>query len=233
MGETDRFCLLLTEHHGRIAARANGVRRLLSRRGSGLLPLHHISVVCENHSFGLSIASALVLEPHDPVWKNPYAFSCAQQGIELLLKLTEEGLPVPQIFHLTCEFVAACSSSAPASLPPVFTLKLLSMLGLCPSLTHSSVDHRPFRSGESVVFSRQRGGLVRLSDDPSGLRLSLSILDFFRTVESLPLPELSRSTSGCLPELLAFTHSLTGSQLGLSLRTPEVSLAISSGVTPS
>ncbi len=232
VGETDRFCLLLTEQHGRIAARANGVRRLLSRRGSGLLPLHHVNVVCETHSFGFSIASAHAVHTHAPVWQHPHAFSCAQQGIELLLHLTEEGLPIPQVFHLTCEFIAACSLSSSAALPPVFTLKLLTMLGLCPSLMHSCTDHRLLKSFESVVFSRQHGGLVCIADDPAGLRLSPAVVDFFKTVDTLPLAELSMAATPLLPELTTFVHCLTGSQLGLSLRAADVSLAMSSGVTP-
>ncbi len=232
MGETDRFCLLLTEHHGRVAARANGVRRLLSRRGSGLLPLHHISIVCDLHSFGLSIVSSASLHSHAQSWQDPHAFSCAQQGIELLLKLTEESSPMPQVYFLTCDFIDACALQNPARFPPLFTLKLLSMLGVSPSLTHSSIDHRPLPTEGTIVFSHRLGGLVDRRDDPAGVRLSPDLLHLFHTLEKCSLPAIPDLSRSLLAELTMFVHCLTGSQLGLSLRAPDVSLAMSSGVTP-
>lgn len=232
VGETDRFCLLLTEHHGRIAARAGGVRRLLSHRGGALLPLHRISVVCELHSFGVTIASVVCLDAHARSWKNPQAFACAEQGIELLLKLTEDGLPMPQIYRLTSEFLSACSTENIRCLSPVFTLKLLSMLGLCPSLTHSSIDHAALNTDETIVLSRTLGGLVTRADDPVGMCLSKSLLDFFRIHEALPMTRIPILSNALLDELLRFVQGLLGSQLGLSLKAPGVSFAMSSAVTP-
>ena len=42
VGEADRFCIVLTKERGRIAARARGVRKLTSKMGGSLLPLHHV-----------------------------------------------------------------------------------------------------------------------------------------------------------------------------------------------
>lgn len=227
VGETDRFCLLFTKHHGRIAARANGVRRLSSRRGAGLLPLHRISVVCELHSFGLTVASAVCLDAHASSWSTPLSFSCAEQGIELLLQLTDEGVPMQTVYDLTDEFIDACGLPNAASFPPLFHLRLLSMLGLCPSLTHSCIDHHCFREGEDIVFSSRHGGLVRRSDDASGMRLSPAFLGFLRTQEAKTLRECSAMPDTLFSELSRFVQGLLGSQLGSSLKSSAVCLAMS------
>src|SRR6185369_14277547 len=125
VGETDRFCILLTRDHGRVAARATGVRRLLSRRGGGLLPLHRVSVTCETHSFGMVIAGSSCLDAHAAVWQDPQAFACAEQGTELLLRFIEDGEPVADVYRLTSAFIRSCSGPHAALLPPLFTLKLL------------------------------------------------------------------------------------------------------------
>ncbi len=232
VGETDRFCLLLTEKFGRIAARANGVRRLLSRRGSGLLPLHRVSVVCELHSFGCTIVSASCLDAHARSWENPSAFACAEQGIELLLKLTEEGPPMPRVYRLTSDFLAACSLPHVHCFPPLFTLKLLSILGLCPSLTHSSADHASLDDGEQVVLSRRFGGLVSLADDPAGIRLSVPLVGILRNCQGISFADVPVFSDALLAELTRFVQGLLGSQLGLSLKAPGIRFAMSSAVTP-
>ncbi|MSR67629.1 DNA repair protein RecO [Candidatus Peribacteria bacterium] len=232
VGETDRFCLLLTEKYGRIAARANGVRRLLSRRGSGLLPLHRVAVVCELHSFGCTAVSASCLDAHTQIWKNPAAFACAEQGIELILQLTEEGPPMPNVYRLTSDFLTACSFAQVQSFPPIFTLKLLSILGLCPSLTHSSADHRPFSPHEQIVLSRRFGGLTTLGDDPTGIRLSMPLAHVLRHCAELPFVDIPAFSDIFLDELLRFVQGLLGSQLGVSLKVPCVRRSMSSAVTP-
>lgn len=233
VGETDRFCILLTRDHGRIAARATGVRRLLSRSGSGLLPLHRVSVICEAHSFGLVIALATCIDPHVESWRDPHTFACAQQGVELLLKLVEDGEPLPEVYHLTRTFLAACGGPHVASLPSVFALKLLQLLGLCPSLTHSVVSHRPLCAGDRVVYSLRSGGLATAAEDAGGMCLSPRLSEMLRSLDALPLAQPCEIPMPLSDDLTRFVHCLLGSQLGgAELAAPGVSFSISAGVTP-
>ena len=233
VGEADRFCILLTRDHGRVAARATGVRRLLSRSGSGLLPLHRVSVTCEAHSFGMVIASVTCIDPHAESWRDPYTFSCAQQGIELLLRLIEDGEPLPEVYRLTRTFLAACTRPYAQDLPSVFAIKLLQLLGSCPSFTHSSVSHRPLAACDQVVYSLRSGGLATVAEDAGGMRLSPAFSEWLRSMDALSFQQplqLSTSLSG---DLTRFVHCLLGSQLGSSvLVAPGVSVSISAGVTP-
>lgn len=201
VGETDRFLVLLTRRHGRMTARVAGARRLQSRRGRGLLPLHKISCTWEEHSFGCSVTAAECLSAHDHVWRDPHAFSAASQGIELVLKVTEDGYPLPEIFALTDDFLSACDAGRPTSVSLLYTLKLLDQLGYLPSASTAPAH-----------LSRE---LFRVIDD-------------VRTMPFASAPTLAHLED----ELAAFVSSLLGSQLGVTLKSLPVSLALSSAVTP-
>lgn len=203
VGETDRFCVLLTRTHGRMTMRASGVRRLLSRRSGGLLPLHRISVTWQKHSYGNLISSAQCLDANDGAWRDPHTFSCAGEGIELLLKLTEDGLALPEVYDLTAEFLRACGGEHSPAVAHLYALKLLQLLGFLPSAATA-----PGRA-------------------PSA---KLAIL--IDAAETLPFTESSCMDAQLTGELSGFVSSLLGNQLGVSLRAAPVSLAISSGVTP-
>lgn len=133
VGETDRFCVLLTRSHGRITVRAPGARRALARRTRGLLPFHLVSVTWAEHSFGNTVTAAECLDAHRGSWDDPHAFSCAAQGVELLLKLTEDGLSMPDVHDLTNDFLRACDGPHPPTVLFFYALKLLKLLGYLPA----------------------------------------------------------------------------------------------------
>ncbi len=201
VGETDRFVVLLTRTHGRMTARATGARKLLSHRGRGLLPLHRISVTWEQHSFGNTVTAAECLDAHAAAWSDPHAFSCAAQGIELLLKLTEDGYPLPEAYQITSDFLAACSGPHSPSVAALYALKLLKIFGYLPS--------------GATAPARTSPRLMKLID----------------ASETLPFASAGRMAQ-LEGELASFLSSLLGSQLGVSLKSLPVSLAMSSGVTP-
>ncbi len=146
VGETDRFCILLTKENGKVAARAQGVRRLTSKRGGGLLPMHRSSVTLEQHSFGYVVTAATCLDPHTRTWNNPHSFGSAARGIELVLTLIEEGVTLSDVYDLTSTFLSSCGPRHSSLLVPVFTCKLLSFLGFFPSVTHSLFGDTPLSS---------------------------------------------------------------------------------------
>ncbi len=232
VGETDRFCIVLSKSRGRVAVRAVGARRLLSRRANGLLPLHRVMMTCEMHSFGVTVTSVSCLDPHRLSWCDPHAFSCTEQGIELLLRLTEDAQHIEGLYELTCEFVAACATLSPAQVPPLFALKLLDLLGLFPSVTHSSLSHHPFASGDRVRFSQRLGGLVSQQEDPAGFSISSELLALLQRLPSSSLHDVPRCSTELLSELVHFVHCLLGNQLGAGLKAPDIAFALSAAVTP-
>lgn len=202
VGEADRFCVLLTRGSGRVMVRATGARKVQSRRGRGLLPMHRINVTWQQHSFGNAVTATECLEAHSDTWRDAARFSCAAQGIELLLTLTEDGLDMPDVYDLTAEFLRACGSTVPTVALRLYTLKLLKLLGYLPSAHSTPVPLSP--------------AFIQLLDSLDSVCL---------TDNTVPGSELS-------VEIGRFLQGLLGSQLGVSLKSPEVRLRISSAVTP-
>ncbi|MBI3331622.1 DNA repair protein RecO [Candidatus Peregrinibacteria bacterium] len=134
IGEADRFCILLTRERGRMAVRAKAVRKLQSRMGGTLLPLRHVRVHAKEWSGGFLVTSAVpVSESHA---RDLGSFSQAEQGMELLLGLLEDGEPLPEVFDLTVELLAHRAVDRVVMLG--FILRLLHLLGFLPE---SSNDH--------------------------------------------------------------------------------------------
>lgn len=235
VGETDRFCILLTKEHGKIVARAQGVRRLTTRRGSGLLPLHRTAITVEKHSFGSTISHAQCLSSFRETWNDASAFGAAHRGIELLLKLTEEGVPLVDVYELSVDFLSACHASSqgvfPTALVPLFSLKLLDLFGLLPSVHLSCVSHVRL-SEDDVVYSSTRGGFCTKREDPSGLRLSPAVYHILRSLDRCVLSSVRPCDARMVDDLDRLVQGFVGSQLGASLVAPSVSVAITSGVTP-
>lgn len=235
VGETDRFCVLLTKHHGKIVARAQGVRRLQTRRGSGLLPLHQTSLTLEKHSFGFVIKHAECLSAFEGAWSDPVAFSTAMRGVELLVKLIQDDAPLEDVYTLTLDFLSACHRSHgaefPMALAPLFSLQLLDVLGLLPAVHVSCVSHVRL-SEDHIVFSPTRGGFCTLHEDPSGQRLSSAVYHILLSLHRCALLNVRPCALSIVDELDRLVQGFVGSQLGSSLVAPLVSLAISSGVTP-
>ena len=231
VGESDRFCILLTENYGRVAARGSGVRRMKSRRAAGLMPLHRIHLTCELRSAGLTISAVTCLDNYSNSWRDPETFFCAEHGIETVLKLTEEGTPLPEIYALTNIFLRACKKPDSRITVTLFQLKLLSILGSLPSATHSAVSHLPFKPGEPIVLSRF-GGLSLKAEEKSGMRVSPELSSIIAGVGEMDLQNPPVMPKPILKELERFVQGLLGSQLGVELKSPRVGLAMSELVRP-
>ncbi len=203
VGETDRFCVLLTRERGKMVARIAGARKLTSRRGRGLLPLHRVSVTWDEHSYGNAITASQCIDAHPLAWKDAHAFSCAAEGIELLMKFTEDGVSLTEVYDLTAEFLAGCGTENAKTVGQLYALKLLKILGYMPHTDRSSSSPLP-------------ASMIRL----------VNALD---TLSLTSPPEISAPTS---KDITRFLQLIVGSEFGTVLKAPAVSLCISSGVTP-
>lgn len=131
VGEADRLCIMLTKERGRLAMRARAVRKLGSRMGALLLPGRRLIVdMREDGSYATVVAARLNGDVVD--LSHPSTFAVAQQGIELLLLLTEDGDPLPDVFDALFQFLHACGAGASRALLP-FQLRVMHVLGLLPS----------------------------------------------------------------------------------------------------
>ncbi len=231
VGETDRFCVLLTQANGKIAARGQGVRRLTSKRGGGLLPFHRSFVTLEHHSFGHVVTAATCIDSHSAAWKDPRAFGSAARGIELVLRCTEEGVELPELYNLVISFLSACTPGHSDLLVSVFTCRLLSIFGLFPSVTHSALGDR-LLAPSITVFHPDRGSFGVPTDSMGGLTVSPPTLALLQDIDSLSLASLPVVSASTAFEFEQITQGVLGSQLGASLVSPPVSLALSSTLTP-
>jgi hypothetical protein len=127
VGEADRFCILFTRDHGRIAARASAARKPGSRLGGVLLPFQRVEVELREWHNGYVITGAR----RHPACRRTgelEQFLAASEITELLLMLLEEGEAAPELFESIAE---GLRSTDPSPLP--HTVRILHLLGHMPS----------------------------------------------------------------------------------------------------
>lgn len=129
VGEADRLCILFTREEGRKAAKARSVRKTGSRLGGSLLPFKHVTVELSESDTHVAVTGAVDRADLPDVLGNFDAFLRLQQGVELLLMLTEDNEPIPGVFDLLLQFIAL--STRPDVLLP-FHLRLMHLLGFLP-----------------------------------------------------------------------------------------------------
>lgn len=131
VGEADRLCIVLTKERGRIAARARAVRKLGSRMGSLLLPGRRVTLDVRVDGKSTTIEAAR-LNGDIADLSDASSFAAAQQGIELLLLLTEDDEPLPEVFNLLFQFLHATAVDPARAMAP-FQLRLFHLLGFLPA----------------------------------------------------------------------------------------------------
>ena len=147
VGEADRYVVLFTKERGRLALRARAVRKLKSRMGGALIPFHHVRVAVKKTSAGNIAAGAAPVSINDQ--SSLRTFADASQGFEVLLRLVQDGEPLPAVFNASIAFLKACAEEVPhASL--AYTFRLLDILGLLPA--EAELVGREALSGEEREF---------------------------------------------------------------------------------
>lgn len=144
VGEADRYCLLFTLEAGKKAARARGVRKPGSRMGGSLLPFRRVRLQITEGRAGALITSVADARMTMPATAGFAAFMRLSQAADIVLALTEDGEPLPGVFHLLEQFlVLSTDESNPL---PAFVLRLLHLLGLLP-LTEEDARFRRLSPG--------------------------------------------------------------------------------------
>lgn len=133
IGEADRFCTFFTREAGKRVARARGVRKIRSRKAGMLLPLRHVRVELRESSGHFSVTSVEDIDARAERAVHFTSFAQIAEGVELLLRLTEDDEPLPSVFDLLLQFRDVCGDLPGPVLP--FQLQLLHLLGLLPVTT--------------------------------------------------------------------------------------------------
>ena len=144
IGEADRFCILFTKEYGRMAARAKSVRKMTSRLGGILLPLRCVRLELHQSDHSLTITSGQI-DGEAEAFREYGSVLSLQQGIELLLALTQDEEPLEDVFDLLQQFVGASAYST-STLLAAFQLRLLHLLGVLPAVR----DDMRFRNLDPV-----------------------------------------------------------------------------------
>jgi len=135
VGEADRFLVLLTREKGRLTARARGVRKLGSRLGGTLLPLHAVTVEIHESSSSRTITSAVLMaSAGEPSFAR---FLMGTEASELLLSLLEDEEPVPEIFDNLRQLLTLPFPQPQHLLS--FCIRTLSLLGVLAETTNTDV----------------------------------------------------------------------------------------------
>ena len=130
VGDADRFCICLTREHGRIAARAKGVRKMGSHMGGCLLPFHRVMLDITESSAGFIVTGAQLARGFPPT-ADIRSFAAAHEATELVIALLQEEDPLPEVFDALETFLAE-HLDAPEAAYQAFTFHLLFLLGFLP-----------------------------------------------------------------------------------------------------
>jgi hypothetical protein len=155
VGEADRYCVLLTKEKGRVAARANGVRKLTSRMGGSLTPFQPVRVELKESGAGWMITGVQPLRTAEEA-SSMTAFTLRAQGAELLLRLLQDEEEFPSIYQTTVAFFTACNQDIPHVLL-AYTIRLLHLLGLLPD-DDGILLTDDFLPGEAEFLQASRAG---------------------------------------------------------------------------
>lgn len=175
VGEADRFCILFTRQRGRLAARARGVRKPMSRMGGSLLPFSHVRLDLVETERSMTVTSASCFG--EPMRYGEYdVFTRLQRGADLALQMTEDDEPLPQVFDLLVSYFHA-AGMCDATIP--FTLCLLHLLGFLPAREEDlRFSKLPLAAKEFVLrCTREQGVDVLCAEVPDASTLS-RFIDF-------------------------------------------------------
>ncbi len=217
VGEADRFCILFSKEYGRFAARVAGIRRPLSRRGSGtLLPFHRVVLECSESKVGYIIEQATLLHRTFDIASNSQTFFVASGITEFLLKFTDDHLPLPDVYDASVAALASCRESQHSQqFLFAYALKILAFLDHIPSLSHSAVSGCDL-SPTLCAYSRRHTGFCLPSEDPFSILFPVDFLLILHQLRTLSILDISEKIKRFPSYIQILLTSILVDHLGLS-----------------
>lgn len=133
--ESNRVVFLLTRDHGRVAAAANGVRKVKSSIGARLETMNHVRVLVRPTRRLSVIEEVTLVSAPRRLRGDLVGLSQGMAMVEAVNALAPEGEPVPEIFDLLRRAVATLDARQAPLVLAGFYLKLLALEGSAPMLT--------------------------------------------------------------------------------------------------
>ena len=130
--EANRVVILLTREHGRVAVAAHGVRKTKSRIGARLEPMCHVDVLVKPGRGLASVDEVRMVAVHSRLHSDLGRMSQGLAMLEVVDKLTPDGVPVPAHFEIISRALATLNESASPLVLAGFYWKLLALEGAAP-----------------------------------------------------------------------------------------------------
>ena len=162
-GESDVIGHLFTREDGRRNVIAKGARKAKSRLGVRLEPFVMARVQIRQGRGDLGLVQSVSLTAaHDQIRSSWQLQQIAAAGLDMLARLSVEGVPNEAAFHLTTRFLSvldSCDTDTEAGHAVLagFQFKLLHTVGLAPQL---GVCTRCARQEQLSAWSAADGGVV-------------------------------------------------------------------------
>mgnify|MGYP001212216849 CR=1 FL=1 len=219
--EADRILTLFTREEGKVSAIARGVRKTTSRLRGAVQLFSHTHLVLYGGRSMDTVSQGDAEEQFSYLEQDLERFSTASYCAELVDRLTQPRERQPNVFFLMLSTLRALKDGNPELTARVFELKLLDILGFCPSLTECVVGNHPYsiETGEQqkrVWFSIEGGGVVcpACAESCEGVRsfspATLGALGYFlrspleQAIKAKLTPQVLRELASLLQDFLTY-----------------------------
>lgn len=159
LGEADRIVTLFTLERGKLDGVAKGVRRPRSHLSGRLEFFNECDFLMHR---GRTLEVIVSAEIRCSPWSNlvePERYAVGAVIAEVIDAFCEPDFALPDVYELLTGAIAALAgSSAPRTILPRFSLRLLAMLGIAPPLTTCVRCGNPL--AETAWVDGQAGGLI-------------------------------------------------------------------------
>lgn len=165
LGETDLILTMLSSDGSQIRAVAKGARKPASVFSTRLeLYAESDVLIAQGRSLDI-VKEARLIAGHQAIRSSIERAAAAAPILELLWRVSQDGLPVPRLFDLTCAALDAIEEAPAEDAPRIAAASLLKILAFCgfrPSLARCVSCGRALelREGLDVAFSVLEGGAV-------------------------------------------------------------------------
>lgn len=217
-GEADRLITLFSREHGQISAIARGVRKPASRLRGAVQLFSHTSLVLYSGQSLDTVSQGEALEDFSYIQERVELLAAASYFAELVLRLTMERQPLPDVFRLLLDCLRLLENGEPELLARIFEVRMLVLLGYRPVLEGCVLgDHQHQGSeaegGEASMFwfSAEHGGVLCpacAAVTPGARRVSAATINamayFLRT--PLKMAMRVRLSGRCRQEMASLLH---------------------------
>ncbi len=194
LGEADRIVTLYTLHHGKLEAKAKGVRKTSSRLAGHLQPLTCCAVQLAQGRTMEVVAGCQTIEAFPGLRADLDRLSRGLYAAELVDRFAPERVEGGAIYQLLLDTLRRLDKSNSLDLAlRYFEMRLLQHSGFRPELEHCLTCHLPL-APVANLFSPAAGGVLchRCGPGSPGVRpLSVNALKVLRLLQWAPWPQVA------------------------------------------